>query len=428
MARILPTRILPIEIPRDPHHAELLRIGALLPLDDWAQHFWMPGIGFHRALFYLSTNWLGWVDCGKQVFEVDPNLQKALAETSLESVVAEDIKSPRQTIWMSFPDSDLKAWGGGKTGWHKVVGAFVSVEVGFRKYYDSELKAFRSLSVENDAGALNIMVWGEENEKSQGVGDDAISWVTVDLQEMREQGPDLESYLKQLLSDNSRNDTLDGLSEFAKQMSFRTELPKGAQEGVFRHQMQKIVRVIVNTLLYLNSQNPRVELDPESIAQAERIEKMRDSYTRVKSTGKQRRMERKIHKAYAKAVWTLRVGKGTEAPTSRNPGATSASESSGSPFWVRGHWWPRKRTIRERISEQESQVAKAENESSVAARELREASKATGGLTLSALRAQAALEKAEEGLAEAKNKYAQKLRWVEPYRKNKGEDLEGEDR
>jgi hypothetical protein len=397
-------------------------------MEEWANHFWMPGIGFHRTLFYLSTNWISWWACGKQVLEVDPNLQKALAETSLEAVVAEDIKSPHQTVWMSFPDSDIKAWGGGKTGWHKVVGAFVSVEVGFRKYYDSDLRAFRSLSVENDAGALNIMVWGEENEKSQGVGDDAISWVTVDLQEMREQGSDLESYLKQLLADNSRNETLDGLSEFAKKMNVLTEPPRGAQEGVFRDQMRKIVRVIVNTLLYLNSQNPLVELDPESIAQAERLENMKDSYARLKSAGKKRKIERKIHKAHSKALRTLWVGKGTGAPVSRNSRATSARESSGEPFWVRGHWWPRKRTIRERIAEQESRVAKAEKESSVAVQELREASKATGGLTLLALRAQAALETALEGLAEEKNKYAQKLRWVEPYQKNKGEDPEGQDR
>lgn len=414
-------RILPDELPRDELHSRILVEIAEkdLPVEEAAKYFWLPGVGFHRSMFYMSMHWLSFRKSGSNVFKIDPDLQNALVRTSLEGLSAEDINLPFQTVWVAFPGEGLEVWGGDQTLWHKAEGAFVAHTKGRRSKIDPETLEFTETVLDDsDPGSLSIYVWGAENERSSGPGDDACFWWTIDLLEVQESGLDLETYLVRMLEDPTRDDTRSGLSQAALDLGLLTELPKsGSLRERTVSSMVDIARVIINAILYANSDGAKVEADSENEALLEKRGKLLEQGERAKSPGKKKKYRQKANKTPPTRILWLGgpPGKGTESARSSGP------RSPSSTHWVRGHWWPKKLTLRQRLSVVDADVSKTsallhEVEASLrgaaAPSELAERVQET--LNLRSL-----LTKATDRAGEIRTSLDGRLRWVEPYERCK---------
>ena len=120
-------RLLPQEVPRDPIHAEILHglVSKRLTPDQVMPLFDIPGIGFHRALWILTLSMAYYKWTGSNTFVVPGAMRKALEQTSLEEVTADDLKLPFPCVYIALPGCDLELWGGPRTQWHECGGVFL---------------------------------------------------------------------------------------------------------------------------------------------------------------------------------------------------------------------------------------------------------------------------------------------------------------
>ena len=114
---------------------------------------------------------------GRQTFEVSPLVAEMLEHTSLEGMTPEELRFPYSTFYVALPDTEMRIWGGSRTQWHPVGGFYVSL----------------------DDKSLTIYVWGMENDRSFGPGDDASQWAVLNLH----LDGDLESLVTRLLQDDT---------------------------------------------------------------------------------------------------------------------------------------------------------------------------------------------------------------------------------
>jgi hypothetical protein len=104
----------------------------------------------------------------QQVVCVGPRMQEAFANTSLEDIPTDLIRLPHPCFYLATPESEgLVLWGGERTQWHKVAGCYVAKEP--------------------TANAIVILAWGAANEKSLDPLDDATFWFRLDLDRWTEQ-------------------------------------------------------------------------------------------------------------------------------------------------------------------------------------------------------------------------------------------------
>ena len=187
--------------------------------------------------------------------------------------------------------------------------------------------------------------------------------------------------------------------------------------------VRRTLRIIFNALLYMGSENADLETDEATV----KADKDRAEYTaalrRLKSSKKRKRVERKLDSLPdERVIW---VGRST--PTAKEMAAQSQQEGRpGRRTWVRGHWWPRKDTVRKRLKESADQVEALQNRLAERRDGLRQAQTAedrAASLTW--------LIQLEDDLAEAEAAHAdleadldRKLRWVKPYIRNKDSDDE----
>jgi hypothetical protein len=136
-----------LSIIHDPH-------GEKCGMEDMARHY---GTTYTMTRLALMYEWER-----QQVVVVGPKMQAALGNTSLENVPIEMVRLPYPCFYLATPDSeDLVLWGGDRTGWHQVTGMYVAKEP--------------------TANSLIVLAWGEANEKSIDPMDDATFWFTLSL-------------------------------------------------------------------------------------------------------------------------------------------------------------------------------------------------------------------------------------------------------
>ena len=406
-------RFMPREVPRDEFHESLVGglVSGELSETDVAPMFEIPGFGFHRALYTLTLHLAEYRKAGRQSFIVPPGMQKALANTSLAEVRPRDIKVPYRSQYIALPECDALLWGGDTTGWHRVAGAFLRFVQGEdRRYADRTEKAPL-----DDPGIMYLYLWGEENEKSSGPGDDASMWFAFDLHEMQKCGDDLSDYFRNLLDDPDREVTVDDMSPMAEQMGLVTHMPRQGGEGEKARQgVIATIRMIFNTLLYLDSQNPEVETDPASLDSLRQRAALTAQLGRIKNPNKKKARllrRRRDDLPLDTVVW---VGKSI----SMDPSTGGGSGSPQREHWVRGHWWPRRDTIQRRVEEatrtanSREAAYLAKKEELRAAPELKVAGllPEVGGLKAAAADALAEADQLKETLNA-------KRRWVKPYKK-----------
>jgi hypothetical protein len=407
-------RMLPRECPRDSFHESI--VSALTSGEVSARQiaplFEIPGMGFHRALYTLTMFLAEYRRKGRQAFVIPIEMQEALSRTSLTDVHFDDLKLPYSCIYVSMPECQAEVWGGDQTGWHKVGGAFL-------RYVDSEehVETVDGEVKEVTEGMINVYLWGMENERSQGPGDDASMWFTFDLGELK--GMDLESYLNMMLADPKRDASLEEVTALGRKLGLFTQMPKTGSAG--RKALNGIMhamRVVFNAVLYMDCQEAEVTLDPAvEAAQTERAD-LKSRLDRMKNPNKSRgrKLRKRLDRLPLDTVsW---VGRSVRIKdTSSEP-----SNGTGTPqrkHWVRGHWWPRRDTIAKRIAAADSANAEAQFQyTEVRDRMSGYTSEDDIVNTLPVLAAlKAVAETTATDLGAITDSLKAKRRWVKPYKK-----------
>lgn len=432
-------RMLPREMPRDPVHCEIVRcaLDGTLAYSDIPHFFNVPGVGFHMALYTLTMHLIGYRQAGSQTFVVPEGMRDALANTSLEAVGAWDIKFPYEYQYVALPGCDYEIWGGERTGWHKVRGAFVYFKEGedprqtynpTNGLYEPDKPRFPGVP---NPGYINIFLWGVENEKSLTPGDDASLYLTINLQEMLALNLDLEGYIQTLLSSDARHKDGRQIVGGAPSRVLREVAPLGVALDVFtdppsdknsRLRLSQntvlTLRVLFNALLYIGSDGAEVETDEETAKADKAREEVAETLKRLKSPSKRKKAERRLDKLpRERVVWVGRSVESRESEVTR----TGDPRGPGRRTWVRGHWWPRKDTIRQRIQAAQKAVQELERVLTKSQGELKGAvTPAERAASLNVvLYQEAQLREAQIHQESLSLDLQQKHRWVRPYVRNK---------
>jgi len=131
--------------------------GRLAGMEDFARE--------HPATHALTRLTLMYDSAGQQVIVVGPRMQEAFAHTSLENIPPELLQLPHPAFYLATPQSEgLEIWGGSRTKWHRVEGCYVAMEP--------------------TMNSILILAWGAANEQSLNSADDAVFWFRIDLDDL----------------------------------------------------------------------------------------------------------------------------------------------------------------------------------------------------------------------------------------------------
>lgn len=304
----------------------------------------------------------------QQVVVVGPKMQAAFGHTSLENVPVDRIRLPHPCFYVATPESEgLSLWGGERTGWHSIAGAYVAED-----------------PTEN--GSLLILAWGSANEKSINALDDATFWFRLDLGRLVRQGNlerefnrvanssllkevlqtadyevellaaaeqlisegrisspnakaavdsflaqrrsgDLESTLTRVLDADGGHESSDKGMEF-----YQRGMTEAHVEQV-RESARKLMRIVVNAVLYMNASNADVSEPTTTAFERRRLENQLKGMDPKKS--KARELARKIRSiSESRIVW---VGPKIEASEDADSDFTSGGRRVSGHI-RRGHW------------------------------------------------------------------------------------------
>ncbi len=332
-------------VPFDGWHAEILSLlqSGQVTQTEAANAFDIPGIGFHRSLWLLSLHCVEHKRYGQQTFVVPKEMQGALSRTSLSEVTMDDLRFPYPATYLALPDYEGEIWGGEDTLWHKVRGVFVWFEKGEREI---RLPTEEEVTPENDKGVIHLYIWGAENERSRHPGDDASLWTALDLNEMARESEDLESYLERVLRDPSREKVDFKVNpELANKLGFTFLSQTGERRTKQEDTVIETLRILFNSLLYIDSDEAELDVDPSRVDAKERLDRLRSQLERSKHEGKRKKIRRRIGNLPTDTVtW---IGRSVRYDSEPREGTGEGTPQKR--HWVRGHWWPKRSTIQRRI-------------------------------------------------------------------------------
>ena len=233
----------------------------------------------------------------QQVMRVGPKMQAAFENTSVKGVPVDVFNTPYPCFYVDLPGSSMRVWGGPRTGMHAVAGAYVE---------------YRATT-----GYLRVYIWGEPNALSMDPLDDASFWFDLKLKDSE---LDFEEHLMSVLSSPANDHSDPGTEPERMSEDIRAEVCATATA---------VLRIIVNTCLYVTSSRPDLTRLPSS--HRAKIERLKKKMAGARKAKFAKRMEDKIRAVpTATVVW---VGKSYEtAPSSGLAGGTKKTH------WRKGHW------------------------------------------------------------------------------------------
>ena len=204
--------------------------------------------------YNLMRSGIAYERAGQQVVVLGPRMQEAFMHTSLKEVSTAHIRFPHPCFYLATPGSTLRIWGGSQTGWHNIAGAYV-------------------MDDPCEPGVISILIWGPANERSIAPTDDATFWFSIKVGHGTEDVDaiaDARIGLNELRDGALRNverETaivrqldLDGRVSSVLSDHYNDISDVGAAEGIdqsvikeVKANVQAFLRVVVNTLLYVNS-------------------------------------------------------------------------------------------------------------------------------------------------------------------------------
>ncbi|MAG24073.1 hypothetical protein CMI47_00705 [Candidatus Pacearchaeota archaeon] len=272
--------------------------------------------------------WLG----DQQVFIIGRKLQEMFANTDLSKVPEWAIKFPYPAYYLALPDCPWSIFDP-HTGWHQVGGVYVRV---------MEPAELPDVEERGEYPVLSMVVWGMANEKSKFKGDDAVAFVHLDIGEaFSPVYGNIEEYFTEKTGKRGRP------------MTSAAGLPMRAKEGVdpwrtqpkHREAVRNVLRVIINSAIYMGSEGARRETDPRFAKENRARQKIVDQIGELQRSGaKGRRIRRGTEKlekkkrnfSGANVVWIGKHEK--EGRPKLQPGAAVRSRKPMRRHWVRGHW------------------------------------------------------------------------------------------
>lgn len=211
-------------------------------------------VSAYSTTYNMMRSGIAYERAGQQVIVLGPRMQEAFANTSLSDVSADHIQFPHPCFYLATPESKMKLWGGSDTLWHRVEGAYVMEEP-------------------TEPGVISILIWGAANERSKGATDDATFWFAMklghgasvnldrDLEERLDDGElrdktlrniEFESAVTRMDLDARINGVLnDRHANISDRLANLPDSNEVARE--VKAQVRSFLRVVINTLLYLNS-------------------------------------------------------------------------------------------------------------------------------------------------------------------------------
>ena len=224
---------------------------------------------------------IAFAESGRQCFELGPKLTEAFSEVDLSNVKPEHIRMPYEGFWITFPEGTTTFWGGKRTGFHDTFGVYVH---------------------RSESNALRVLLYGGPNKYSTDASDDAISWITVDLEDMKRKGTNFEEHLENLLKnypsyapwffDDDGKPVEDGMSQLeaqhdiaenrdsnkiGKDSYIKPGMPSPSVEALRQHMNKSLslaIRLAVNTILYLISPKKEVEQDEKHFRDAQAVDRL----------------------------------------------------------------------------------------------------------------------------------------------------------
>lgn len=379
------TPLLPHLIPREDWHRKIMDEfeAGKMNSDELTKCFSIPGIGFHRSMYYMTLGLLYYRECGHKTLAVTPILQEMLLQTSLDGVYLQDVPVLHPCLYVALPNCRLRMWGGNRTQWHDLAGAIVQFVPG---------------------KGLGVFLWGTANQHSLDADDDATFWVQIPTRKKI----DIPTQLKDLFTKRNEHVVKGDLTEFGRKLELEfdglTDTPPGIQQENLLN-VQQAVRLVINALLYVKTKDHDGVDDPVSLDWATRRQQLQASLARIKNPTKKsaRQLQRQLDNTpKTQIMW---IGREATSPVSQR--------------CVQGHWWPKR-----------DQLAKMARDNMVAAQWAHDEAR----IRLAALDKSNSAEivKETKALLESKKKLAEAKaeadlvengqplahQWVRPYNKN----------
>lgn len=240
------------------------------------------------ALFYYEQ----WK---QQTFIVGPNLQWGLEKTDV-NVAPGDLKLPYPCFYVYLPQSEYKLWGGERTEWHQLQGCYC-----FHYELDNSLRFY---------------LWCKENEKSLLPGDDAAFFFALKLNQLHKYKT-VEEYFD------------DRVAQY-KDWDMTTEIQ--LHGDIKQHTLntaKDVMRVVLNMVLYLNSDKPETVNHPPNLQKQHKLEQELKKYK--PSQNKYQRIQKKLQGINQTNITLV-------YPSVENDPRCSRSHASPHGHMVRGHW------------------------------------------------------------------------------------------
>lgn len=261
---------------------------------------------------------IDYVRSGEQSFIVGPRLQEMFRQTKLPKVERWMLQPPYRCFYLALPGCELPLWGT-QDGFAAVKGAFVDFD--------------------HQPGSMSVLIWAPTG------GDKVIAehyphLRGKQLEEARRRLAHLgnDSYLTFNISAALADPAGIEAHILRRWDSFvQEEGWSGSARTVSAETRREVLKIVLGTMLYL--QSDRQDLSPDRIMQALAEERagLRERIRRVKNPTKRRKAEQRLASLPSGAVGTW-LGRGIEEATDAEPFQPEGDRRTMRRHWVRGHW------------------------------------------------------------------------------------------
>jgi len=275
---------------------------------------------------------------GQNTFVVGPNVQELFRRTKLARITPDLIQPPAPAFYIALADCPWQIWGGERTKLHNLTGVYVS----FSKVYQGKAKTGGTPPELHNC--INIVLWGEANERSLSKFDDALLWFSISLDRWVEADQDLETFFANHSVMTATSMDLKDWDPHAHELDpfAQPYLPEDAEAlATQRECLVNILRLILNLCLYMGSDEPEVDVHDWQ----DKASKIRKKLATKKSSGKRKKLERKLSNlprtrvVYVGPLFEELPDHKDRDPTKEHQGGTHASpiEHGVAPHWQR-YW------------------------------------------------------------------------------------------
>lgn len=222
---------------------------------------------------------------GQNTYVVGPKVQELFRKTELSKVTPDMIKPPTSAFYVGLVDCPWSIYGGSRTKMHNISGAYVS----FTKVAQIVDGVRTDPPVFHDC--INILLWGAANERSRDRYDDTVLWFSISLNRWMEGGMDLEEFFKDHSVMTATPDDIKDWNPLAHELdpfapAYIPETPEDLADQ--RQALVNILRLILNICLYMDSEDPELEI----VDRKDEAKELRKKAAQKKNPGKRKKLER----------------------------------------------------------------------------------------------------------------------------------------